>query len=93
MTHGPITGIPGAVGPDDRRRFRMVQALQDAIVFRRARAGTYCFECDRAPGGHCADHACDLDLIAGYEQDARAISAAMSQEAISGQAPPLHQPI
>ena len=93
MTHGAITDIPGAVGPDDRRLFRMVQALQDAIVFRRARAGAYCYECDQAPGGRCEDHACDLDLVASYEQDARAISAAISQGAIPRQASPQRQPI
>ena len=64
--------LPAAVG---HNLLRQLQALEDAIVLRRARAGAYCCDCDESPGGRCDDHACDLRLIAGYEQDARALSA------------------
>ena len=52
-----------------RHPLRLMQALQDALVFRRARSLALCAECHEAPGGRCDDHACDLGLIAGYEQD------------------------
>jgi hypothetical protein len=79
MTASVIIGVYGEVVSDDRCLFRLAQALQDAIVFRRARAGAYCHDCDQAPGGRCDDHACDVDLIARYEDDARAVSAAIGQ--------------
>ena len=79
MTTTVNSGITGNADIDGRHLFRLTQALEDAIVFRRARAGTYCYDCDQRQGGRCDDHACDLDLIAGYEQDVLAISAAIGQ--------------
>jgi hypothetical protein len=79
MTASVITDVYGEAVSDDRCLFRLAQALQDAIVLRRARAGTYCHDCDQAPSGRCDDHACDVDLIARYEDDARAVSAAIGQ--------------
>jgi len=67
-----------------RHPFRLMQALQDALVFRRARSLALCAECHEAPGGRCDDHACDLGLIAGYEQDFLAIHALLPGDASSG---------
>jgi hypothetical protein len=70
----------GVVGSDFFHLFRQSQAFEDAIAFRRARAGTYCADCDDQPGGsRCDDHARDLALIASYAEDARAVSAAIDQ--------------
>ena len=63
--------------------FRRLQALEDAIAFRRARVSARCGDCDRARG-RCDDHACDLMLIAGYERDARELSAAIGQHIDGG---------
>jgi len=49
-------------------RYQRLQAFEDAIRFRRARAAGPCPACDTAPGGRCEDHARDLDLITGYQQ-------------------------
>jgi len=83
----PRAGRGGATAPSEMSGsagcplFRLSQALEDAIVFRRARAGTYCADCDDAPdGSRCDDHAGDLALIAGYEEDARAVNAAIGQD-------------
>lgn len=58
-----------------RRLFRRLQALDDAIAYRRARLGHPCPDC--RDGAHCDDHACDLVLLNGYEDDARATSEAI----------------
>ena len=79
MTTTTNIGVIEKPDAGDRRLFRLAQALEDAIVFRRARAGTYCAECARMPDGRCDDHACDLNLIAGYLQDVLAINAAIGQ--------------
>jgi hypothetical protein len=55
-----------AVGVLDRGRYLRVQALEDAIGFRAARAAAACRECDAAPGRRCDDHAGDLAMIAWY---------------------------
>jgi hypothetical protein len=52
--------------------FQHLQALQDAIAYRRARVIAPCPDCT-ASGHRCDDHACDLDLIADYQQTAIAI--------------------
>jgi hypothetical protein len=49
--------------------FQYLQALEDAIAYRRARAAAPCPDC-MASGPACDDHACDLHLIAGYQQAA-----------------------
>jgi hypothetical protein len=55
-----------AVGVLDRGRYMRVQALEDAIDFRAARAAAPCRDCDAAPGRRCDDHAGDLAMIAWY---------------------------
>jgi hypothetical protein len=52
-----------------RSWFRYLQALEDAIAYRRARAAARCPDCT-ASGQKCDDHACDLQLIAAYQQTA-----------------------
>jgi hypothetical protein len=48
-----------------------LQALEDAIAYRRARIAVPCAGCRAAGAGNrCDDHACDLDLIAGYQRAA-----------------------
>ena len=49
--------------------FQYLQALEDAIAYRRARAAASCPDCT-ADGRRCDDHACDLHLIAAYQQTA-----------------------
>jgi hypothetical protein len=60
------TGVP------ERARFQQLQALEDAIAYRRARLAVPCPDCGPAETGRkCDDHACDVDLIACYWQTAR----------------------
>jgi hypothetical protein len=54
-----------------RERCQHLQALEDAIRFRRARASAACDDCQRAPDGQCDDHARDTGLISEYERTAR----------------------
>jgi len=61
--------------PVDGGRFQRLQALEDAIKFRRARAAEPCGDCATAPGGRCEDHGRDLDLISEYEHAARRLGA------------------
>ena len=51
--------------------FQYLQALEDAIAYRRARTTAPCADC-RASGRRCDDHACDLQLITAYQQRAMA---------------------
>jgi hypothetical protein len=69
MTAAEITALacPAAV----RERCQHLQALEDAIKFRRARAAAPCTDCDTAPDGRCDDHGRDVGLIAEYERTAR----------------------
>jgi hypothetical protein len=55
-----------------------LQALEDAIAYRRARVSAPCPDCT-ASGPKCDDHACDLTLIAAYQRTAIAILNASSQ--------------
>lgn len=52
-------------------RCQQLQALEDAIKWRRARAASPCADCQAMPGGQCADHGRDAGLIADYERTAR----------------------
>ena len=53
----------------ERGRFQRLQALEDAIDYRRARVAAPCPDCAAAaPGRKCDDHARDLRLIAEYLQ-------------------------
>ena len=58
-----------------RDRFQRLQALEDAIKYRRARAAEPCGSCDAEPDGRCDDHGRDIDLIGEYEQAARRLCA------------------
>ena len=55
----------------ERAWFQHLQALDDAIAYRRARITAPCPDCT-ASSRACDDHACDLDLIAAYQQTAQA---------------------
>ena|ERR1700730_17092360 len=57
------------IGGIERSQFQRLQALEDAIAYRRARAAATCPDCT-ASGRTCDDHACDLNLIAAYQQTA-----------------------
>jgi hypothetical protein len=48
-----------------------LQALEDAIKWRRARTAAPCPDCQATPDGKCDDHGRDADLIADYERTAR----------------------
>lgn len=66
------------VGVVDRDRFRNLQALDDAIAYRRVRVTDPCADCARAPfGQRCDDHARDLELITEYQRAADAAVLAM----------------
>ena len=60
---------PCRAGVPQRDQFQQLQALDDAIAWRRARITAPCPDCQPGPDGpRCDDHACDLDLIAAYKQ-------------------------
>ena len=61
--------------PTLRERIHRLQALEDAIRYRRARVDGSCAGCGTAPGGRCEDHGRDVDLIAEYQQSARSLGA------------------
>ena len=54
-----------------------LQALEDAIAYRRARITAPCPDCT-ANGPMCDDHACDLNLITAYQRTAITILRAPS---------------
>jgi hypothetical protein len=58
-------------GVPQRDQFQQLQALDDAIAWRRARITAPCPDCE-PDGRRCDDHACDLDLIVAYKQMANA---------------------
>jgi hypothetical protein len=60
-----------------RRKLRQMQALEDAIRFRRARAGQACRACGGAGESRCEDHGRDIDLISEYEIALRQLSEAV----------------
>jgi hypothetical protein len=67
----PLVRDDGPVPPAARARCQHLQALEDAIKFRRARAAAPCADCQSAPEGSCDDHGRDAGLIANYERTAR----------------------
>jgi len=69
-----LLDVVGAA-PTPRDRFQRLQALEDALKYRRARAAEPCSDCDTVPDGRCDDHGRDLDLIGEYEQAARRLGA------------------
>lgn len=70
--------MTGAVDKARRGSFQLLQAPEDAIAYRRARVSAPCPDCRAGPQQRCDDHACDIDLIAGYQQTARATITALS---------------
>ncbi|HEY4851927.1 MAG TPA: hypothetical protein VII22_14110, partial [Streptosporangiaceae bacterium] len=62
----------------ERGWFQHLQALEDAIAYRRARVNGPCSDCT-ASGRKCDDHACDLNLIAAYQRTAITILDPSSQ--------------
>ena len=54
-----------------RERCQHLQALEDALKFRRARAAEPCADCSAAADSQCDDHGRDIGLIAEYERTAR----------------------
>ena len=61
--------VTATTGHIERGWFQHLQALEDAIAYRRARVTAPCPDCTDS-GHKCDDHACDLDLIADYQQAA-----------------------
>jgi len=61
----------GLPAPRQLSRFQHLQALEDAIKYRRARVAGPCTDCGATPDGRCDDHGRDLGLIGEYEQTAR----------------------
>ena len=71
-------------GVTERGRPQHLQALEDAIKYRTARAAAPCPDCwSDATGSRCVDHACDLSLITAYQRTATAVILAMNNSASS----------
>jgi hypothetical protein len=77
----PLAGVEPCrrIGGIERSQFQRLQALEDAIAYRRARAAAPCPDCT-ASGRTCDDHACDLNLITAYQQTAIAAILGMSSQ-------------
>ena len=60
-----------------------LQALEDAIKWRHARAAAPCTDCQATPGGQCDDHGRDAGLIADYERTASQLVQAAPSPHIS----------
>jgi len=88
-SHPHTAGRATRTGRVERDWFQQLQALEDAIAYRRARAAAPCPDCT-ASGHRCDDHACDLDLIADYQRTAIAILDGSSQTLTSRPADTLH---
>lgn len=68
--------------------FQRLQALDDAIAYRRARVAAPCPDCGPGSGGHrCDDHACDMTLIAAYHRAAQAAVAEIESARQRGRRP------
>jgi hypothetical protein len=79
-----VSGIrdvrPRGAAVPRRHQYRELQALEDAIAYRRARVAADCPDCGSLAGGiRCDEHSCDLALIAGYQEAARAVIVALSR--------------
>jgi hypothetical protein len=72
-------GNEARAGRVQRGWFQQLQALEDAIAYRRARVIAPCPDCT-ASGRTCDDHACDLNLITAYQQTAIAAILGMSSQ-------------
>src|SRR6266851_5433432 len=72
-------GTAAHAGAVHRGWFQHLQALEDAIAYRRARVTAPCPDCT-ASGQTCDDHACDLNLIAAYQKTAIATIQGISSQ-------------
>ena len=73
-----LLDVVGAT-PTTRDRIQRLQALEDALKYRRARIAEPCVNCDAMSDSRCDDHDRDLDLIGEYEQAARRLGAGIPQ--------------
>jgi hypothetical protein len=64
-------GAADPAAPRDGVSCQRLQALEDALKYRRARIAEPCADCAAAPGDRCEDHASDVDLVTEYETTAR----------------------
>lgn len=85
----PGAGTAGrTTGVLERGRFQRLQALEDAIAYRRARVSVPCGDCEAAgPDQKCDDHARDLQLIAEYLDTVERSVLLLSRAAAGGAAP------
>jgi hypothetical protein len=65
-----IAARPQPTGP----QFQHLQALEDAIRYRRARADQPCENCAATNQDRCDDHGRDLDLAGEYERTLHELS-------------------
>jgi hypothetical protein len=70
----PVLAARRTIGTLERRLFQRLQALEDAIAYRKERAAAPCPVCEAGPG-QCDDHGRDLDLIAAYQRTHHQTSA------------------
>lgn len=68
------------IGPAKRAQFQHLQALDDAIEFRQARAAAACPDCGPDDESRCDEHACDLALVAAYGRTASEIIGCLKAE-------------
>lgn len=66
-------GFPVRLAALERGTFQRLQALEDAICFRRACLSVPCSGCT-APGWECDEHRRDRELIAEYQLAIRQLS-------------------
>ncbi len=65
----------------DRAKFQHLQALEDAIDFRAARAASPCADCrGESADGKCDEHATDLHLVEAYRRTADELNQTMTAE-------------
>jgi len=78
-----LLDVVGAA-PTRRDRFQRLQALEDALRYRRHRIAESCTRCEAIPGGRCQIHRRDAVLISDYERAARQLCAAVSPDCGGG---------
>jgi hypothetical protein len=68
-------------GVIERRLFQRLQALEDAITYRRARIAAPCPDCWPSPDSRCDDHCRDVELIREYLRTSYQTSSAFRRAA------------
>lgn len=63
-----------------RAQFQHLQALDDAIDFRCARAVAPCSDCGPDDASRCDEHARDLELIVAYHRTAASLIAELEAD-------------